>query len=132
MATMPRPAGNAICVGIDLTCRGEIEEALSRHGWRYLKRVYTERELEQTAGDALRLAACFAAKEAVMKALRREDEALSWREIALERDRLGRPEVHLTGAAQRLAQSRGVVALALSVSHVRDSATAVAVARSAR
>lgn len=117
-----------IQVGIDLVSSDAVKAAISRHGERYLKRVYRNSELSDADRDPLRLAGRFAAKEAAMKALRRDDEPLPWRDIAVRRDRAGRPELELRGAAARLAERRGVQWLALSMSHEGDLATAVVLA----
>jgi holo-[acyl-carrier protein] synthase len=115
-------------VGIDLVCRDDVQEAVSRHGERYLDRVYTEQERRDADADPLRLAARFAAKEATMKALRGTDEALPWRDIAVHRDADGRPTLQLSGAAAALAQRSGIQSLSVSLTHERDLAAAVVVA----
>jgi holo-[acyl-carrier protein] synthase len=115
-------------VGIDLVCRDDVQEAVRRHGDRYLDRVYTEQERRDAGTDPLRLAARFAAKEATMKALRRADEPLPWRDIAVHRDADGRPTLRLTGAADALARRSGVRSVSVSLTHERDLAAAVVVA----
>ena len=115
-------------VGIDLVYADDVQEALARHGDRYLDRVYTERERREAGADPLRLAARFAAKEAAIKALRSDDVPLAWRDIAVHRDAAGRPTLHLTGAAQRLADQDGVHSLSVSITHEHDLAAAVVVA----
>ncbi len=49
----------------------DVAESVAQFGDRYLRRIYTEREIAACAGPAFaeRLAARFAAKEAVIKAL---------------------------------------------------------------
>jgi holo-[acyl-carrier protein] synthase len=101
-------------VGIDLACVAEVEESLRLHGERYLTRVYTEDERRDCGDDCERLATRFAAKEAAMKALVREDHPLGWRSIGVERDEAGRPTLRLTAAAAELARVRGVRSLSLS------------------
>jgi holo-[acyl-carrier protein] synthase len=118
----------AFNVGIDIVTREEVEAALRTHGERYLQRVYSEAERQDAGGDALRLAARFAVKEATMKALAPGDDPLPWKEIAVGRDRHGRPQIHLTGAADRLARERNVNDLAVSLSHEGDLAVAVVLA----
>jgi holo-[acyl-carrier protein] synthase len=115
-------------VGIDLVCRDDVQEAVRRHGDRYLDRIYTERERLDAGADPLRLAARFAAKEATMKALRGADEPLPWRDIATHSDAAGRPTLHLTGAADDLARRSGIQSLSVSLTHERDLAAAVVVA----
>jgi holo-[acyl-carrier protein] synthase len=114
-------------VGIDLVGREEIVEALGR-GNRYLRRIYTEEELDVCGDNPKLLAACFAAKEAAMKALRRTDEPVPWRSIALRMAPGAQPSLELSGPAQALAQARGVTRLSVSISHANDQAMAVVLA----
>ncbi|MBV9311926.1 MAG: 4'-phosphopantetheinyl transferase superfamily protein [Solirubrobacterales bacterium] len=116
-------------VGIDLVSASEVRESLDTHGERYRMRIYTEHELRQCGDDELALAACFAAKEAAMKALGRDDEELPWREVALTSRDDGGLALKLTGAAADLAKQRGVAELSVSVSRARAHASAVVLAR---
>ena len=56
-------------IGVDLIEVQRIESAVARWGERFLRRVYTPAEIEYCAGRAGSLAARWAAKEAVSKAL---------------------------------------------------------------
>jgi holo-[acyl-carrier protein] synthase len=99
------------------------------HGARYLERIWTEEELRDCQHDASRLAATFAAKEAAMKALRTEDDALAWRSISVSRE----PEsITLTGTAAELAARRGIDVLSVSTARRGGLAAAVVVAESSR
>ena len=58
--------------GVDIVETERIEEALGRHGFRFVKRLFTPAEMEYCEGfkkKAERYAARFAAKEAAFKAL---------------------------------------------------------------
>lgn len=115
-------------VGIDLASVADVEESLRRHGERYLSRVYTEQERRDCGEDGSRLAGCFAAKEAAMKALGRDDRPLAWRSIAVGQDSHGRPTLRLTGTAAELARVRGVRSLSVSLARRRGLAAAVVLA----
>ena len=117
-------------VGIDLTDVEEIRAAVRVHGDRYLERVYTDAERCDCATSPRRLAQCFAAKEATMKALACR-ERLPWHSVEVARDANGRPALALTGPAAELADERGVAQLAVSVSATAAHAIAVVVASSA-
>ncbi len=108
-------------VGIDLVEIDDVREALRMHGERYLRRIYTEREIAESRGRPERLAERFAAKEAALKALRQADEAIPWRAIEVDGASL-----RLEGQAAELAGNRE---LALSVCHEGPVAAAVVVAR---
>jgi holo-[acyl-carrier protein] synthase len=119
-----------IRAGIDLVAVDDVRDALDAHGDRYLRRIYTDRELaDSSRGGEIaveRLAARFAAKEAVVKALRApRDEAFGWRAIEVVRDPGGWVDVALTGRASTYADEIGVTELALSLSHDGGYATAI-------
>lgn len=121
-----------IGVGIDIVEVERIERAITRWGEAFIRRIYTAREVERSAAPIVvgpRMAARFAAKEAVMKALGVGWRDLSWREIEIANDAQGKPIVHLHGAARRVAQQLGVtdVLLALSHTHLHAVANAVAI-----
>jgi holo-[acyl-carrier protein] synthase len=91
--------------------------------------VYTDQELRDCGGRPRDLAARFAAKEAAIKALGGSDEAAPWRSISVRRGPGRFPSLELTGAAQALAQRRGVTSLWLSISHHARCAVAVVFGR---
>jgi holo-[acyl-carrier protein] synthase len=122
-----------IRVGFDLVAVGSIEEALrASHGEHYLKRVYTEREVQDcrtaTGVDPERLAARFAAKEATIKILPLDGDGMSLQTIEVLREPSGRVHLELTGRAAGLATEVGVTDLALSLAHEGGFAAAVVVA----
>jgi holo-[acyl-carrier protein] synthase len=113
-------------VGIDLLEIGRLERALQRHP-RLAERVFTEAERAYAAArarPARHLAARFAAKEAVLKALG-AGEALGLGEIEVLAGKP--PRVRLSGRAAEAAAGRSVE---VSLTHSRDFAAAVAIADS--
>ncbi len=121
-------------VGIDLVSIDAVEESIRIHSGRYLRRVYTSREVRDCRApdglpDARKLAGRFAAKEAALKVLGVDDEAIPWPSIEVRSDRRGSPSIELTGAAERLARERGVTELELSITHEGPLAAAIVVAR---
>jgi holo-[acyl-carrier protein] synthase len=108
--------------GIDLVEIDRIERILERHGDRFLARVYTDREIRDSEGRTESLAARFAAKEAVMKAL--GSGAMDFREIEVVREPGDRPRVRLHGRARARAMSIGTLGIALSLTHSRTTAGA--------
>lgn len=110
-------------VGIDLLEIERLERALERRP-RLAQRVFTEAELEYAAAHGRpgrHLAARFAAKEAVVKAL--GVRAFRPREIEVVAGEP--PTVRLSGATAAAAAGRRV---AISLTHSRDNAAAVALA----
>ena len=111
----------ATAVGIDLVEIERVERALERRP-RLADRLFTAGELAY-AGDRARpgrhLAARFAAKEAVIKAL---GQGVPLKEIEVEAGEP--PRVRLHGRAAEVA---GGMPIAISLTHSRDNAAAVAI-----
>jgi len=108
-------------VGIDLIEIERVERALERRP-RLAERLFTEAELayaQDRARPGRHLAARFAAKEAVVKALGRP---VPPREIEVIGARP--PTLQLHGRAAEMA---GDAQIAISLTHSRDTAAAVAV-----
>jgi holo-[acyl-carrier protein] synthase len=115
------PAG----IGIDLLEIERLERALERYP-RLEARLFTEAERAYAAArrrPARHLAARFAAKEAVVKAL--GTRGFAPREIEIEAGEP--PRVRLNGRTADLAQERGL-SIQISLTHGRDHAAAVALA----
>ena len=115
-------------IGIDIIEIARIERAVERWGERFLQRVYTEPELRMCHKKPSRLAARFAGKEAVMKALGTGARGISWREIEIATESSGKPLVNLHGKAQDKAADLGLNELAISLSDSRDYAIAFVIA----
>lgn len=115
-------------VGIDIIETGRIRGVLEKHQERFLSRVYTDWERAYCRQNVLHLAGRWAAKEAVSKVLGLGVRGVGWREIEIKRTPLGRPTVTLHGRAEQRRRTLGLDApLAVSISHIRDLAVAVAV-----
>lgn len=109
-------------VGIDLIEIERVERALKRRP-RLAERLFTEGELayaRERARPGRHLAARFAAKEAVIKALGRP---LPPREIEVVGGRPPTLELH-----GRAAEAAGDAEIAISLTHSRETAAAVALA----
>jgi holo-[acyl-carrier protein] synthase len=111
-------------IGIDIIEIARIEKAVARWEASFLRRVYTESELSLYHKKTPSLAARFAGKEAVIKALGTQTKGISLREIEILADADGKPLVNLSGKAQIQADSLGLGSLAISLSHSRGHAVA--------
>jgi holo-[acyl-carrier protein] synthase len=125
--------GTAIRVGVDLVEVPRVQEAIERHGERFLVRVYTSSELERYRGRVPELAARFAAKEAVAKALgvgvaTLSAEGIGWRDVEVLPDTRGKPVLRLGGRAASLAAQLDLGAWDISLSHTRTMAIAMVAA----
>ena len=115
------------CIGIDIIEIARIERAITRWGRSFLHRVYTDSELKLYHDKPSSLAARFAGKEAVVKALGTQNKGIGWREIEILSDPSGKPLVHLYGKAQNQANSLGLDKLVISLSHSKEYAIAFVV-----
>jgi len=114
----PRPAG--VCgIGVDAVDIARFRRVLERRP-SLLGRLFTDAEqayAEAARDPGPRLAARFAAKEAVLKALGVGIGAASFREVEVVRDPDGVPRLALAGRAAALARARGVRRWHLSLTH---------------
>lgn len=118
-------------IGVDIVEINRIQAAVEGRKERFLKRIYTEGEREyclQMPRPFRHLAARFAAKEAVSKALGTGKSGMQWTDIEVCRDSRGRPYIKLFGGAAERAREKGVVDVAISLSFNRNNAVASAVA----
>ena len=120
-----------ISVGVDIIEINRVAATVDRFGDRFLRRIYTASEIAYCRGRAPQLAARFAAKEAVMKALGTGTRGVGWQEVEVTRQRTGEPGIKLHGRAAARAEKLGIDRLALSISHSRDYAVASVVSRMA-
>ena len=115
-------------VGIDAIEPARIAALAARWGERFLGRVYTPAERAVCRGRPASLAARFAAKEAVSKALGTGVGAVAWRDIEILASPQGRPVLVLHGAAAARAAALGLSHWSLSLTHLASLALALVVA----
>ena len=111
-------------VGIDVVDVGRLGRALGRTP-SLAARLFTDHELE--SDGVASLAARFAAKEAVAKALGAPG-GLRWRDAEVLRLASGRPVLRVAGGVAEEALAQGIRTWHLSMSHDAGLATAVVVA----
>jgi holo-[acyl-carrier protein] synthase len=118
-------------IGIDLVEVPRIQHSLDRFGDRFLRRVFTEGEIEYSMSmkfPARHLAARFAGKEAVAKAFGTGiGRAMGWRNLDIRKKSSGEPFLVFSGPAQELATKRGVTAALITLSHTDEHAIACVV-----
>lgn len=117
-----------LATGIDLIEIDRVREAIQRHGEHLLNRLFTPGELADTGRNISSLAARFAAKEAVAKALGTGIGPVAWQEIEILRGPAGQPILHLHGAAAQLAAEQNLAHWSISLSHTQAQAIAMVVA----
>ena len=116
-----------LCSGVDLIEIERVQEAIERHGDRFLNRIFTPFELAEVLDNSASLAVRFAAKEAVAKALGTGIGVVCWQDIEIRRGPERQPELHLHGAAAQMAEQLGLVHWSISLSHTQNIAIAMAV-----
>ena len=119
--------------GIDLVDTARIAQMLEAHEPRFLQRCFTSGEIAYCDANPKRkaehLAARFAAKEAIYKALGTgRAEGITWTEAEVMRDTNGRPSVKLTGKAAKVARELGITRWHLSLTHIESHAMASVIA----
>ncbi len=114
--------------GIDIAEVPRIAHSITRYGDRFLRRIFTEGEIQYCDSKANRMeryAARFAAKEAAMKALGTGwNHGVRWRDLEVRREPGGRPTLAFHGKAAEFAAKLGATHVALSLSHTASEAIA--------
>lgn len=121
-----------IGLGTDIVEVDRIGEMIDRHGDLFLKRVFTEQEIEYCRVKKAcnqHYAGRWAAKEAVMKTLGTGfTKGVGWTDIEVQSRRSGQPVIQLTGGAAEYARGLGIDQVLITISHCRKYATATAIA----
>lgn len=119
-------------IGVDLVRVERVGAAIRRYGDRFLKRIFTPKEIEDCQGRAWAVsgfAMRFAAKEAFSKALgvglRRG--GIRWRDVEVVPDPRGKPELNITGRAAQLCQQADVKNIHLTLTDEDGHAIAVVI-----
>jgi holo-[acyl-carrier protein] synthase len=116
-------------VGIDVVDVDRFRLVLERRP-RIVDRLFTEGERRDAHAQPERLAARFAAKEAVLKTLGIGVGVTPWRSIEVTLSSSGAPSVVLHEQAKKIAESQGVGYLHLSMTHTNHLAAAFVVGSS--
>ena len=115
-----------VYLGIDIIEISRLRQASLTWGDRFLRRIYTAREVDLYGKRIESLAARFAGKEAVFKALSQPGLYFSWQDVEILSEVNGRPQVILSGEALKRANEIGLDSIEISLSHSRENAVAVA------
>jgi holo-[acyl-carrier protein] synthase len=119
-----------MAIGVDVVDVGRMERLLASNP-ATVDNLFTDRELRyctKRSKCAEHLAARFAAKEAVLKAVGTGlGPCMRWTDVEIVNDVFGRPLVLLRGAVAAAAQRKGLGDIAVSITHTAGLAQAVAV-----
>ena len=117
-----------IGIGVDLARISRIASSLERYGERFANRIFHPLEMEHSQRrkkNAEFLAACFAVKEATLKAFGDfPGRAVAWSDIYITHEPTGKPVLHLEGNAKKLSEEKGVKHCHVSITHDGDLALA--------
>lgn len=117
-----------IRTGVDFLEIERLRDTAQRHGQHFLARIFTPAEQTECGNNYASLAARFAAKEAVSKALGTGIGDVGWQDIEILRAEGGAPVLSLHGYAERVALHLGLKTWSVSLSHTREHAVAMVVA----
>lgn len=109
-------------IGVDLIEVERVVKACKKDS--FLKKYYTDREIELIQIDINKAADNFAVKEAVAKMLGTGFRTFLPREVEVLRDSLGKPYVTLHGKAAKLGASQGLTDIHVSISNTKEYANA--------
>ena len=117
--------------GIDIIEISRIKNAVLRWKDSFLKRIFTENEINYSQAKKFsyqHLAARFAAKEAVLKAIGDSSiHQINLREVEVLNDKSGKPFIRLSGAAKKIKEKRKISDIIISMSHTHKMAVANAI-----
>ncbi|MBM4275137.1 MAG: holo-[acyl-carrier-protein] synthase [Deltaproteobacteria bacterium] len=119
-------------LGVDLVRVDRIDKALKRYGDRFLRRIFTSREIDYCSGRvwaASGFAMRFAAKEAFSKALGvgLRQGGIRWREVEVVPNSMGKPEIFVSGRAAQLCTEAGIIGMHLTLTDEDNHVIAVVV-----
>jgi holo-[acyl-carrier protein] synthase len=117
-------------IGIDIVEIGRLKRVSRKWGKSFLRKVYTDRELAYARSKRFpeqHLAARFAAKEAIFKALGEvERNFVGWKNIEILNDAYGKPVVYWHAEAEAVRKKRKIQGAVVSLSHTDHYAVASA------
>jgi len=118
-------------IGTDIVAIERFQRFIDQNNTALLQRLFSERErtlCSARKNSASCYAARFAAKEALLKALGTGlRDGISWRDMEITHNDLGKPELLLTGRAADIFASQGLGSIFLSLSHDGGNAIAMVV-----
>jgi holo-[acyl-carrier protein] synthase len=123
--------GGRVSIGADIVEVARVKRLIERYE-RAEQRLFTEAEIDYCRARRNwheHMAARFAAKEAVLKALGTGlGPGMRWTDVEVVNEENGRPVVRLSGEVAAFAEREGVEQLELSLSHTSELALAQALA----
>lgn len=123
--------GTVVGIGTDIIECERIGGMFQKHGDEFLRRVFTQREIDYCADrkmSELHYAGRWAAKEAVLKVLGTGwAKGIQWTDVEVVNLASGAPSIVLLNRALEIAQELGIRQVQVSISHCKAYATAFAI-----
>ncbi len=121
-----------VTCGTDIIKVSRVKDSIEKIGETFLKRVYTDEEIEYCESRRMckyqSYAARFAAKEAIYKAISpKANNEVSWKDAEVCRMENGKPYVKLKGDFKKIATEDKIKNIDLSLSHDDEYAIACVV-----
>ena len=117
-------------LGIDIVSVTDIQQSMISSE-RFVDRVFTSDEQDYSESKPNKYqhyAGCFAAKEAVVKALGTGwNEGIQWKHMEVKHESTGKPRIELVLNAKKQAELLQVKSIHISLSHTEQYATAIAI-----
>jgi holo-[acyl-carrier protein] synthase len=121
-------------IGTDIIEVSRVGGLVSK-GREFIDKVFTEAEVAYCESKHFKhqhYAARFAAKESFMKALGTGwAQGISFDQIEIINDELGKPDIVLSGKAGEFVNEKGIIKIYLSITHLKDYAVAMVVLETA-
>lgn len=119
-------------IGIDIIEVKRIEKQVGNEASAFIKKIFTSQEIDycesKIKNKAQNYAVRFAAKEAFFKALGTGwRDGLSWQDVEITNDELGKPNILVTGKSQTIIQEKNIKHIHVSLSHIKEIAIAVVI-----
>ncbi len=118
-------------IGIDLVEVNRIKSSLVKFGNRFLDKIFTEKEIEyceKRINKVQEYAIRFTAKEAFFKAIGIGwRKGLTWKDIEVANDELGKPYLILKGRAKEFTEKMYISNIQVSLSHTWQTATGIVI-----
>lgn len=109
-------------IGIDLIEIERVAKACEREG--FLKRCFTDDEINLIGERWAKAAGNFVVKEAVAKMFGTGFRGISLKEIEVLRNEIGKPYVNLYGKAAELAREQNITTIHVSITNTKEYANA--------
>jgi holo-[acyl-carrier protein] synthase len=113
-------------IGVDIIEIDRVRTAMLRFEDRFIKRIFTGREIALCRNKVESYSVRFAGKEAAFKSLG-TGLGISWLDVEILAEESGKPVVYLHGKAADQAAKLGLSGLEISLSHSKDYAVALVI-----